>query len=71
MGAIRAWIEAAAITSGPLFRGVDQLGFVSPNALCADSVAWIVKRAVGRIGLKTMEYAGHSLRAGRATQAAR
>jgi hypothetical protein len=41
--------------------------FVVPKALCADSVAWLVKRAVGRIGLKTMEYPGHSLLAGRAT----
>ena len=29
-----------------------------------------VKRAAGRAGLKTAEYAGHSLRAGLATQAA-
>jgi hypothetical protein len=33
-------------------------------------VAFIVKRAVGNVGLNAMEYAGHSLRAGLATQAA-
>ena len=34
------------------------------------SVAFIVKRAAGKAGLDVMEYAGHSLRAGLATQAA-
>jgi integrase len=43
---------------------------VSHQALHADSVAYLVKRAAGRAGLETAEYAGHSLRAGLATQAA-
>ena len=68
--AVRAWMEAAGLSSGPLFRGVDQFGLVSDRALCPDSVAWIVKRAAGRARLSTMEYSGHSLRAGLATQAA-
>ena len=68
--AVRAWVEGAGITSGPLFRGVDQFGMVSDQSLCPDSVAWIVKRAAGRSGLKAIEHAGHSLRAGLATQAA-
>jgi hypothetical protein len=28
-----------------LFRAVDQLGMISEEALSADSVAWIIKRA--------------------------
>ena len=60
----------AGITTGPLFRGVDRLGSVSGRALHADSIAYLVKRAAGRAGLETMDYAGHSLRAGLATQAA-
>ncbi|HMF75189.1 MAG TPA: site-specific integrase [Bryobacteraceae bacterium] len=67
---LRTWLEAARITAGPLFRGVDQFGFVSETKLHPDSVAFIVKRAVGKAGLDAMEYAGHSLRAGLATQAA-
>jgi site-specific recombinase XerD len=67
---LRAWLEAARITAGPLFRGVDQFGFVSETKLHPDSVGFIVKRAVGNAGLDAMEYAGHSLRAGLATQAA-
>jgi integrase len=43
---------------------------VSERALHADSIAYLVKRAAGRSGLEAMDYAGHSLRAGLATQAA-
>jgi integrase len=68
--AIRAWLEQAGITDGPLFRAVDRQGLVSDRALHADSVGYLVKRAAGRAGFETMEYAGHSLRAGLATQAA-
>ena len=68
--ALRAWLEQASISAGPLFRAVDRHGLVSSAALHADSVAYLVKRAAGRAGLETMEYAGHSLRAGLATQAA-
>jgi site-specific recombinase XerD len=68
--AIRAWLEQAGITAGPLFRAVDRHGLVSSQALHADSVGYLVKRAAGRAGLETAEYAGHSLRAGLATQAA-
>ena len=68
--AVRAWVDVAAITAGPLFRGVDQFGMVSDQPLSPDSVAWIVKRAAGRAGLNAIDYAGHSLRAGLATQAA-
>jgi site-specific recombinase XerD len=68
--ALRAWTKAARITSGPLFRGVDQFGFVSERKLHSDSIAFIVKRAAGKAALNVMEYAGHSLRAGLATQAA-
>jgi site-specific recombinase XerD len=68
--AIRAWLERSGITAGPIFRGVDRLGSVSERALHADSIAYLVKRAAGRSGLEAMDYAGHSLRAGLATQAA-
>jgi site-specific recombinase XerD len=68
--ALNSWIRAAAISSGPLFRAVDQLGMVSAKALAGDSVAWIVKRAAKRAGMDAADYSGHSLRAGLATQAA-
>ncbi len=68
--ALQAWLQRAGITDGQLFRAVDKDGLVSKHALHADSVAYLVKRAAGRAGLETAEYAGHSLRAGLATQAA-
>ena len=68
--AISAWLQQAGIAAGPLFRAIDRCGQVSEEALHADSVAYLVKRAAKRAGLKTAEYAGHSLRAGLATQAA-
>jgi site-specific recombinase XerD len=68
--ALRSWMEAAEIASGPLFRAVDQFGLPAEQPLRADSIAWIVKRAVRRAGLNPADYAGHSLRAGLATQAA-
>jgi len=68
--ALRAWMEGAGITNGPLFRAVGRTGSVRDRPLHADSVGFLVKRAVGRAGLESAEYAGHSLRAGLATQAA-
>jgi hypothetical protein len=37
--ALAAWLEAAHIEDGPLFRGVDQLGNVAAEALSDRSVA--------------------------------
>lgn len=67
---LRAWIDAAGITAGPIFRAVDRHGNVSRDRLTAQSIALIVKRAAARIGLDEAAFAGHSLRAGLATSAA-
>ncbi|MEP0546341.1 MAG: site-specific integrase [Rhodothermales bacterium] len=69
--AVREWIRFFAITEGPLFRAVDRHGNVGDTALAPGSVARIVKRAASRAGLDPTAYAGHSLRAGFATQAAK
>ena len=52
MRALRAWLQQAGIMDGPLFRAVDQCGLVGKRALHADSIAYLVKRAVGRAGLE-------------------
>lgn len=67
--ALKAWLEAANITAGPLFREVSRHGFVAPDALTGRSVARIVKRAAKAAGLAPALYSGHSLRAGFVTQA--
>jgi integrase len=68
---IQAWIEQAAIASGPLFRSINRHGQVQPGRLSGIDVARIVKKLADRAGLDSAKYAGHSLRAGHATSAAR
>lgn len=63
------WRRAARLTEGAVFREIDRHGRLKDNALHRDSVGLIVKRAATRAGLNAAEYAGHSLRAGLATQA--
>jgi integrase len=67
--ALQAWLEAAAITDGPVFRGVTRHGKVQ-GRLSGYAVALIVKRYAAVGGLDPSRYAGHSLRAGLATAAA-
>ncbi len=69
--ALQNWIEAAGIEEGPIFREVDRHGKVGTVAIHRDTVGAIIKRAVGRAGFREEGFAGHSLRAGFATQAAR
>jgi integrase len=67
--AYRVWVEAAGLRAGPVFREVDRHGRIATKPLHKDSIGSIVKRAASRIGLDPAAYAGHSLRAGLATQA--
>jgi integrase len=64
-----AWIAAAAVTGGAAFRAVDRHGRVAPGRLDTGSIARVVKRAAAAAGRDAALYAGHSLRAGFATQA--
>lgn len=68
--AVRAWLEAAGIVGGPVFRSIDRWGHVGDGRLSDRGVALVVKRAAERAGLDPDAYAGHSLRAGLATAAA-
>lgn len=67
--ALKAWLMAANITSGPLFRAVKRYGFVR-GRLTEQVVANVVKQYAKLAGLDPAKYAGHSLRAGLVTQAA-
>lgn len=69
VAAVQAWLEAAKISEGPVFRGIDRHGNVKPHGLCDKSVADIVKRYAGLSGLDAALFAGHSLRAGFVTSA--
>ncbi len=67
---VAAWMQAACITSGPIFRPINRHGQVLPAALTDTSVAAIVKAYAERAGLDAATFAGHSLRRGFLTSAA-
>jgi len=67
--ALRSWLTAAGIESGPLFRMVDRWGNVRDGALSGQSVYEIVRDRMESIGEDPEPYGAHSLRAGFATQA--
>jgi len=67
-----AWLARAAVTEGPLFRRLSQCGTRVLDARMSDrSVAEVVKARAKRAGLDPASFAGHSLRAGFLTSAAR
>lgn len=67
---LRAWLEASGIIDGPLFRALDRHGNLKQR-LNSEDVARIVKRTAAAVGLDPKNYAGHSLRSGLATAAAK
>ena len=67
--ALRAWMLAAGITAGALFRGVDRWGHVAEERMSDRAVARTVQRAAELVGLDASRFAGHSLRAGFVTSA--
>lgn len=67
--AVQAWIKAAKIKDGHLFRSVDRHGHLG-GTLTSQSVALVVKHYAEAAGLDPAEFAGHSLRAGFLTSAA-
>jgi site-specific recombinase XerD len=68
--AVQAWLAAAGITEGPVFRSVAKGGRVRAEALTAETVANVVKACALRAGFDPAAFAGHSLRAGFLTSAA-
>ncbi|MBN1890352.1 MAG: tyrosine-type recombinase/integrase [Thermoflexales bacterium] len=67
--ALRDWLDAAGIQSGPVWRNFDIDGNLTGDRLTAQSVALIVKRAAKAAGLDWRAFSGHSLRAGFITSA--
>lgn len=68
--ALQAWVKAADIHTGPLFRGLLKNGKVSSRRLSDKSVNLLVKKYIALIGLDPELYGAHSLRHGFATYAA-
>jgi site-specific recombinase XerD len=67
---LKAWLSAACIDEGPLFRSVTKGGKVSTGRLSSRAVSTMVKRHAKALGLDPRAFGGHSLRAGFLTSAA-
>lgn len=68
--AVVAWIDAAGITEGPLFRRVSRSGAVLKRGLSSAGVGQIVKRTLAAAGHGADFASAHGLRSGFLTQAA-
>ncbi|WP_421405393.1 site-specific integrase [Agrobacterium fabrum] len=68
--ALDAWMTAARIDKGSVFRGIGKWGTVSKRALDPQSVNAIVKQRVEMAGLEPGEFSAHGLRSGYLTEAA-
>lgn len=68
--AVQAWLTAAQLATGPLFRGLRRGGRVGAQALTGDHVARIVQRRA-RLANLAGDWGAHSLRSGFVTEAGR
>jgi integrase len=68
--ALNAWVAAAKIESGSVFRGIGRWGTVSKRALDPQSVNAILKQRAEMAGLEPREFSAHGLRSGYLTEAA-
>ncbi|MGZ2505205.1 site-specific integrase [Rhizobium leguminosarum] len=68
--ALNAWLTAAKIESGSVFRAIGRWGTVSRRALDPQSVNAIIKQRAEMAGLEPGEFSAHGLRSGYLTEAA-
>jgi integrase len=68
--ALNAWMAAAKIDKGSVFRGIGRWGTVSKRAIDPQSVNAILKQRAEMAGLESGEFSPHGLRSGYLTEAA-
>jgi len=68
--ALNAWMVAAKIDRGSVFRGIGRWGTVSKRAIDPQSVNAILKQRAEMAGLEPGEFSAHGLRSGYLTEAA-
>jgi integrase len=68
--ALNAWLVAARIETGSVFRAIDRWGNVSRRALDPKAINDIVKLRATMAGLEAGEFSAHGLRSGYLTEAA-
>lgn len=70
VAAYEAWITAASLTEGPVFRGIDRWGHLSDGGLHAGSFVPLLRALFRAAGVPAPDhYSSHSLRRGFATWA--
>jgi len=69
--ALNDWITVARISSGAVFLRMHRHDRIGDSPMTSQSVALVVKDHAQRVGLEPAHYAGHSLRRGFLTAAAR
>jgi integrase len=70
--ALRAWLEVADISEGPLFRPINRWDVVQPKALHPSAVNGVLKRLGTACGFDFVaDLSSHSFRRGLSTSAAR
>jgi integrase len=69
--ALQAWLLAASITEGAVFRQLHRGNVLLPGRLSGHGVGRVVKKYTKATGLTVEDFSGHSLRAGFVTSAAR
>ena len=67
---VQAWLAAAGISEGAVFRSVAKGGRVGACALTVGAAGGVVKRLAEAAGFDARAFAGHSLRSGFLTSAA-
>lgn len=67
--ALHAWLAAADVSDGPVFRPVSKGNRPLPRRLHPESINTLVQNAVARAGIDPQPYSAHSLRAGFVTHA--
>ena len=68
--AVKRWLALSALTTGPVWRGIDRWGNLSSERLSTRGVTRAIRRAVARTEMDPEHLSSHSLRAGFATSAA-
>lgn len=68
--ALNAWMVAAKIDSGSVFRAIGRWGTVSRRSIDPQSVNAILKQRAEMAGLESGEFSAHGLRSGYLTEAA-
>ena len=68
--ALENWKAVSEATEGPIFRTVNRWGAISDQRAAPQTVSRVIKKWAELAGLNPEGFAGHSLRAGLATEAA-